>query len=115
MRYNASFFLRIGLAFVFIYAAVAAYLDPKSWVWYIPEFLGSLELRGKLLYLHEIANLTIGLWLISGKKTFYASIICCLALAAIILVNLTSFFVVFRDVGLLFSAVALAFLSKKEK
>ena len=114
MKYNASFFLRIGLAFVFIYAAVSAFFNPDAWIAFVPNFIGNSITKGYFLFAHEVANLAIGLWLLSGRKTFYAASLSALALVGIVLVNLGSFLIVFRDVGLFFAAVALAVLSKKE-
>jgi hypothetical protein len=34
----ASLLLRIGLAFVFIYAAIASLETPKEWLGFIPQF-----------------------------------------------------------------------------
>ena len=113
MKFDTSFFLRIGLAFVFIYVAVSAFFNPESWIGFIPGFLGSSVTRGYLLFSHEITNLVLGLWLLSGKKTFYAALVACVVLAGIVLTNLNSFLIVFRDVGLFFAAVALAVLSRK--
>jgi len=113
MRYDSSFFLRLGLAFVFIYVAISAFFNPQSWIGYIPDFIGSSVTKGYFLFTHEITNLVLGLWLLSGKKTFYAALVACVVLAGIILVNLDSFLIVFRDIGLFFAAVALAVLSRK--
>ena len=34
-----SLLLRVGLAVVFLYAAVASWFDPNSWLGFFPEFL----------------------------------------------------------------------------
>ena len=112
MKYDASFFLKIGLAFVFIYAAVSGFFDPQSWIGFVPD-IGNFITRGYILLFVDIINLTLGLWLLSGKKTFYAAVASSVVLAGITLTNLGSFLIVFRDVGLFFAAVALASLSKK--
>ncbi|MEK6840785.1 MAG: hypothetical protein AABX79_02420 [Nanoarchaeota archaeon] len=115
MRFDASFFLRVGLAFVFIYAAVSGFLDPQSWIGYVPHFIGNDVMRGYFLFANGVVEIFLGLWLLSGKKTFYSGIVSALLLAGIAIANLGSFIVVFRDVGLFFAAVALAVLSKKEE
>ena len=114
MKYDASFFLRLGLAFVFLYASISAFLDPQSWVGYVPGFLGNDVTRGYVLLAHDFIGLGLGVWLLSGKKTFYSALLACASLAGITLTNLSIFVVVFRDVGLFFAAVALAVLSKKK-
>ena len=113
IKYNASFFLRIGLAFIFIFVALSAFLNPQAWIGYVPTFIGNTITRGYFLFFHDIVNLALGLWLLSGKKTFYSAVVSCLVLAGIILTNIGSFLITFRDVGLFFAAVALAVLSRK--
>ncbi len=111
MNLDSSFFLRLGLAFIFIYAGVSAFFNPEAWIGFVPGFIGNTIMRGYFLFVHDIINLGLGLWLLSGKRQFYAAIISCLMLAGIILTNLGSFLVTFRDVGLLFAAVALAVIN----
>ena len=111
-KLDASFFIRTGLAFVFIFAALSAFLNPQAWIGYVPLFITDFMTRAYFLFFHDVLNLALGIWLLSGKKTFYAAIVSCIVLAGIILTNLGSFLIVFRDVGLFFAAVALAFMSK---
>ncbi len=113
MKYDSSLFLRIGLAFVFIYAAFSGFSDPQAWVGFIPSFVGNSITRGYFLFVSETINLILGLWLLSGKKTFYAAVFSSILLAGIILTNLGALIITFRDVGLFFAALALATLSKK--
>ena len=113
MKYDASLFLRIGLSFIFIFAAISAFFDPQSWIGYVPSFVTNFITRASFLFFHDIVNLALGLWLLSGKKTFYAAVVSCIMLAGIIITNLGAFLVTFRDVGLFFAAVALAVLSRK--
>ena len=111
MKYDSSFFLRTGLAFVFIYAAVSAFLNPEAWIGFVPAFIGNTITRGYFLFVHEVINMGLGLWLISGEKTFYSAVASCLMLAGIIITNIPSFIITFRDVGLLFAALALAIMN----
>ena len=115
IKYNPDFFLRIGLAFVFIFAAVSAFLNPQAWIGYVPSFVSNFVTRAFFLFFHDVINLALGLWLLSGKKTFWAAIVSCIALAGIILTNLGTFLVTFRDVGLFFAAVALAVMNKNKR
>ena len=61
-----------------------------------------------LLVFHHIFNIVLALWLLSGKKIFYAAILSSVAIFFITLFNLGAFDIVFRDIGLLFAAIALA-------
>ena len=115
MKFDGSFFLRFGLAFVFIYVAVSAFLMPEAWIGYLPNFLGSSVTKGYFLFVHDAFGLLLGLWLLTGWKTFWAALIAAVFLAGITITNLGVFLIVFRDIGLFFAAVALAVLSKKER
>lgn len=110
---NAKLFLRVGLAFVFLYAGIAAFFNPESWVGFIPGFLTKIIPENFVLYSHIAFNVILGLWLLSDKKIFYASILSALALFTITIFNLNSFDIVFRDVGLLLATAALVILSKE--
>ena len=107
-----SFFLRAGLALVFLYAAVSSMINPSAWIGYIPSFVGNIE-RAYLLQAHAIFEIILGLWLLSNKKIFYASLLAGLSMVAIVVFNLAQLDVIFRDVAILFMAIALAFLSYK--
>ncbi|MEX2017313.1 MAG: hypothetical protein WD876_02470 [Candidatus Pacearchaeota archaeon] len=111
---DPALYLRLGLAFVFIYAAISAFLNPGAWIGYVPSFIWNPITRAYFLFAHDIVNLGLGLWLLTGKKQFYAAIVSCLALAGIIIFNLSSFLITFRDVGLLFAAIALAAMNYKK-
>ena len=105
------FFLRVGLALVFLYAATASFLNPGAWEAYIPSFVGmiipiSLFLMGFSLY-----QVGLALWLLSGKYTFYAAVLGAVTLLGIIVPNIGDLDVIFRDVAIFFGAVALALLT----
>ena len=106
-------FLRFGLAFSFIYVAIAAYFVPDNWIGFIPSWAKSILPAELLLKGHIAFDAIIGLWLVSNKKIFYASILACLNLAVIVLVNIASLDIIFRDVSLLAAAIALAILTFK--
>ncbi len=112
---KAILFLRLGLAFSFLYVVVAAYLNPESWVGFIPAFIKDIFSERIILYWHLAFNSLIGIWLLINRKTFYAAVLACLNLATIIIFNFNAMDIVFRDVGLLGAAVALAFLTWKKR
>lgn len=109
----ADLILRFGLAFVFFYAGIAAFIEPNSWIGYVPNFIGNKITRAYALHLHSLINVMLGLWLLSGKKKFYAGIVSCIVLFFIIIFNLNNLDIIFRDIGILLSALALCFLNKK--
>ena len=107
-----SFFLRVGLAIVFLYAAVASFLDPTSWIGFIPEWLREIFPAQVFLVVYSIYEIFLALWLFSGKKTYYAAVLSGLTMLAIIVFNMGALDIVFRDVAILFMAIALAVLAK---
>ena len=98
---------------MFLYASVAAWLDPNSWIGFFPEFLRALFPAKLLLYAHSLAELVLALWLFSGWKMFYAGLLSAAALLTIIIANITLLDIVFRDIAIFFAALALAVLSRK--
>jgi len=107
-----SLFLRIGIAFTFIYVGIFAFLNPSSWIGFIPEFVESFISRESFLIVHVVTDIALGAWLLSGKKTYYAAVLSAVFLFGITIFNFGALDIVFRDVGLFFAAVALAILSK---
>ena len=114
MKSKAQFFLRFGIALVFLYAAIASFLDPQSWMGFIPSFITNHITRAYLLSIFSIYEIILSFWLFSGKKTFYAAILSSITLVGIIISNLSQFNIIFRDVAILFAAIALAFLTKEK-
>ena len=110
-----SFFLRAGLAIVFLYAAVASFLDPTSWIGFFPEWLRALFPATILRYLFSTYEIVLALWLLKGKQTFYAASLAALTLFSIIIFNTGALDIVFRDVAIFFSALGLVALSYERK
>lgn len=110
-NYNlAALFLRVGLAFVFLYAAIGAFIEPDDWVGFLPGFLTDRISGDTLLPLFSIGELILAAWLLSGVYVRYAALASAAMLIGITLAGLSSFIVTFRDVGLLLAALALATL-----
>jgi|SRR3989344_1830641 len=114
-RYNketlASFFLRLGLAVVFFYAAISSFLSPQNWIGFFPRFLQV----SWILTLFSVYEMILGLWFLSNKKVFYASILSALTLFFIVVFNITLLDVIFRDIAIFFMALALAALSYEKR
>ncbi len=109
-----SFFLRMGLTIVFLYASIAILLNPSVWLGFIPSWLTNIIPEKIFLITHVIMNLIIGIWLLTGKKQFYASLIASLSLTVIIIFNLRVLDIIFRDIAILFSAISLMILHLNE-
>lgn len=112
---SAIFLLQLGLAAVFLYAAAASFLDPVSWAGFFPPFLKNIIDAKTLLAIFSVYEIILTVWILSGFKLFYASLISAATLAGIIALNLGALDILFRDFAILFSAVALAVLSYGER
>lgn len=108
--------LRLGIAFIFLYPAFAAFKTPTDWIGFFPpsllNFLGKFAPETYFLHAFSVGEIIIGAWLLSGWKTTHAAVLAMLVLAVITLANLSMIDIVFRDVGLALAALALAFLAQ---
>ena len=110
-----SLILRIGLAFAFLYPAIAAFLEPVAWIGYFPQFMKEIiPNEALLLNLFGLTEVVIALWLLWGKYVFYPSIVAAIMLVAIVIFNWAGLDVVFRDLSIVAMAVALAVLHKPQ-
>jgi hypothetical protein len=111
----AVFFLRVGLAGVFLYAAVAAAVQPDAWIGYLPGFLAASTYGKAILQSWGLFEGALALWLLSGRRPYEAGIVSALAMAAIIVPNIALLDIVFRDVAILFAGLALSALTHGTK
>lgn len=107
----ARWLLQIGLAAVFLYAAISQLQKPNDWTAYVPNFLVSSISLLTVVKIVAIYELILAAWLLSGKYLKLAGLLSALTLGGIIGFNLNQLIVTFRDIGLLFMALALIFLS----
>ena len=114
-RYShlSSVFLRVGLAIVFLYAAISSFLSPNDWIGYLPSLLTELFPAKALLTVFSIIELLLTAWLLSGVYTRYAGLFSAAMLGGIIISNFSLLPISFRDIGLLFAALALAIMKHK--
>ncbi|MFA5004334.1 MAG: hypothetical protein WC498_03615 [Candidatus Saccharimonadales bacterium] len=104
--------LRLGLAFVFAYAAISAFRQPDAWVGFVPGFVTHFVSAKTFLDLFGAFQLVLAAALLSGRYVKYAAALAALSLAGLLVFNLSSLIVTFRDVGLVCMAAALFFLEK---
>jgi hypothetical protein len=106
--------LRVSLASVFLYAAVASTLQPEAWIWYMPAFLRDIFPASLLLGGFSLYQVVLSLWLLSGWRTFVPALLSALTMLAIIIFNYQVMDVVFRDFAIFFTSIALAAGSYKK-
>jgi len=109
------FFLRLSIASVFLYASIAATLQPANWIGYLPQFARNLAPASLLLLGFSFYQVALGLWLLSGWKTLYSALLAAITLLAIIFVNLNQVDILFRDFAIFFAAIALALSAGKTR
>lgn len=99
--------LRAGLACVYLYAGVSSILSPYDWVAFVPPTLNAIIPQMQLLLFLSVAQILLGVWLLTGLKTFYASLISGLFILGVIIFNLNALDITFRDFTILFTSIAL--------
>jgi len=112
-NFSAVLFLRVGIAFTLLYAALGSTLEPVNWIGFFPPFLFDLGIPEELLLgTFSLYEAGLALWLLWGRKVVYAALLSAVTFGGITLFNLGAMDIVFRDVGLFFAALALAKLAK---
>lgn len=106
----AKFFLRIGLAFVFVYAAVEIYFHPANFLKYVPHEITDLMPVDLFLLVFGVVEIILAVWLLSGWKGQYPSLISFLMMVGIIVLNPEYFQILFRNVAIGFGSLALVVL-----
>lgn len=104
----SSLLLRIGLAFVFTYAAISLSLNPAQGMNYVPKFVTTILPASTFLSLFGIFEIILSLWLLSGKLSKYSGLLSALTIFGITALNLESFGVLFRNVAIFFAGLSLA-------
>lgn len=100
--------LRLALATVFLYAAIASHVSPKEWIGYFPTMLTDHVSSTLLLRLFSVYELFLAAWLLTGFYVRYAALLAAATLFGIVVSNFHLFIISFRDIGLMLAAVALA-------
>lgn len=106
--------LRLGLAFVFLYAAIEMLIIPESMIKYVPAFVGSIMPLDLFLQLFGGFEILLAFWLLSGWLSLPAAWIAFVLLTLIVITNLAYFPILFRNVAISCAALALAALSGEE-
>lgn len=104
-----SWLLRVGLAAVFVYAALSSLWHPLLWVGFLPAFLTSAISSILLIKLFAVYELGLAGWLLSGKYLRSSALVCAVTLFGIVITNPSQLITTFRDVGLSCMALALYF------
>lgn len=110
-RKIAILFLKVGVAFAFLYPAFSALFNPNLWVGYVPSWVDLFVSREIFLFLFSVSEIFVGLGVLFINRA-YPAIIAGLILLTIVAFNPGEFPVIFRDLSIACMAFALAFLTK---
>jgi uncharacterized membrane protein YphA (DoxX/SURF4 family) len=111
--YNPNFakvLLRVGLALTFLYAAVSALRTPDAWTGFVPQGVTNLLSAKTVLDTVAVLQLLIVVGLLVGRYLKLTAVVAAVLLTGILVANLNSLVVTFRDMGLACMALALVFL-----
>ncbi|MDO8470935.1 MAG: DoxX family membrane protein [bacterium] len=112
-----EFFLRFGLALVFLYAGVFGFLNPMDWIGFLPSWVKDMAPASlsdqNVLAVFSATEILMGLLLLFGIQVFLVSIVSSCMLLGIVVFNWGAMDIIFRDIGLFFAALALMFLARQ--
>ena len=111
----AKWFLRAGLAFVYLYAAIEIQLNPQNFLKYVPPTVQTILPTNLFLLLFGIFEVALAACLLSGKFGKYMGLISFILMTGIIFPNLVYFSVLFRNVAIALASLALVALETKHK
>ncbi len=109
---TASLIIRVGLALVFLYAGINAFIQPSAWISFIPEFSTRFIDPEISLDILSVFQIFLALWLLSGRYVKYSASLAISMLVGLMLFNLGTFLITFRDIGLIAAASALFYLDE---
>ena len=112
---SATLFLRIGVAFAFLYPAIDSFVQPYSWIDYLPQFLNGILPDVEMLRVFAVFEFVLALWILSGKRILVPSLLAALTLIAIVALNVAEFQLLFRDLSIAAAALALAVSAWKNR
>ncbi len=105
----------MGLAIVFLYAGFDSLANPQDWLGFVPDVPADIVSSTVLLKILAFYELALALWLLSGAYLHIAGLVCAATFGGIILTNLPLLDITFRDIGLLFAALAMTVLAWKKQ
>ena len=110
-----SFLLRAGLAIAFFYAGISSFLNSTNWIGFVPNFIGLIISKEIFLMIFSGYQIFLGIGLLFDYKTFALSILSSITLFLILFGNIMNLEILFRDIAILFMALALIALSYRKR
>lgn len=110
-----AWLLRGGIAFAFAYAAVAMLVDHGIFLRYAPAALRSPGPARLALPAFAAYELLLAAALAVGRRVFLASVLAMVTIAAIVVLNLDAFGILFRNVTIACACASLALQSRGQR
>lgn len=107
--------LRAGLAFVFCYAGTAMIVNPAAFMTYVPEALQGSPLAHTFLLMIAGFELFLVIGLLWPRFTAISALLAAAMMASIVLLNLDSFEVLFRNVAIACAALSLSLQTRRDR
>lgn len=109
---SASLLIRLGLIFVFGWAAIFMSISPDKYLHYMPLFVEQFIPRTFALHIFAIYEIILCIWLATGIKARYSGLLTAITIGGLTAFNYSEFSALFRNVSIFFSAIALVVISK---
>lgn len=106
----SSLILRVGIAFVLIYAAIFVAGSTQTGGKYVPDFITAIIPLSTFLHIFGVVEIILALWILSGLLKMYSGLITASLLIVITLLNPEYFNVTFRNIAIISACLALAAL-----
>ena len=103
--------LRAGLAFAFLYPAIASLIAPSDWIGFSPHAVREIFGAERFLFFFSFVEILIGVGILFLHRPLVPAIAAIGVLSAVLSFNLGSLDLVFRDVSMLGMAAALIALT----
>lgn len=115
MKITPTLLLRVAIAFAFLYPPIAAVLNPTAWIWFVPDFVELFIAKEVFLHVFGVVEVLIALGVLFMRNPFWPAAAASVILFIIVVIDLSTFDIVFRDVSILLAALALILLTKKDQ
>lgn len=102
--------LRLGLGITFVLTSILILKDDDKWAHMVPDWFAKYVPSVRTFMIGTAwFDLLVGIWLLSGYFTGFAAIVAAIHLLGVLIATgHHTFHETYRDIGLLFMAVALA-------
>ncbi|PIP86449.1 hypothetical protein COV42_00960 [Candidatus Campbellbacteria bacterium CG11_big_fil_rev_8_21_14_0_20_44_21] len=106
--------LKVAVAFSFLYAATSGFIEPNNWVGFFPRFMTNILPGPILLRVFEIVEVLVALALFFMKNPFYPAVLGAIMLLGVVIFNLPQLDILFRDIPIALTAIAIAVYSMEK-